>query len=301
MPAAQNSRRQYAFIAETVFGTTPATPQTQLIEVTDFGLEVKTQTLSDPSIRADRQVGYARRGNLGVEGSLNVVMCPSNYDSFLEALLGGTWTTNVLKVGTTSRSFTFEEGLLDLNQFRSFTGVVMNSMSLNITPDKLVEASFSTMGQAASAFSGTSLDTTPTAITSQAKFFHESGVIKEGGTTVGYVTALKIDATNNFKGDYALSSTSYRALTPGKFEVTGELTALVEDVTLYNKFKNSTSSSIEVTLVDGTGKSHTYKMAKITYLEGALQRASDGPIFVNLKFQGLYDATDASSFSITRV
>ena len=93
-------------------------------------------------------------------------------------------TTNVLKIGNTKRSFAVEEGFTDIAQYRVFNGVTFNTLSMEITPDTLVQASFSTMGSAASAFSGTSIDVSPTPIASKDKFFHEGGTITEGGSAV---------------------------------------------------------------------------------------------------------------------
>lgn len=301
MPVAQNSRRQYAYVVESVFGTTPGTPQTQLVEVADFTGELQAEQLTDPSIRSDRQVGFSRRGNLGVEGNLEVVMAPDNYDVFLEAVFQGTWTTNVLKLGTTQRSFAIEEGFMDLAQYRVFNGVTFNTMSLTVTPDQLVTGTFGFMGSGTSAFTGTSIDVSPTAITAKDKFFHEGGTITEGGTTVAYITSINLELTNNLQGSYALGSTSYRTLSSGKAEVTGTVTALFEDATLYNKFRNSTDSSLQFILSAGSpAETLTFKVPKVKYTGGSLQRAADGPVLVELQFSGVYDGTDATSLMVTR-
>lgn len=298
---ADNSRRQLAYIAESVYGTTPTTPQTQLVEFTSFDAEFQAEQLNDPSIRADRQVGFSRRGNLSAGGSLGVVMCPDNYDTFLEAALGGTWTTNVLKVGNNVRSFAFEEGFNDIAQYRVFNGVMLNTLSMEVTPTSLVNATFGLFGSTASAFTGTSIDTTPTAVTVKDKFFHEGGVIQEGGSTVANVTGINFQLTNNLTGNYALGNTGYRSVSLGRVEVTGTVTALFENVTLYNKFRNSTDSSLSFQLTAGSpAETLTWAFPKVKYTTGSLQRSDSGPVLVSMGFTSVYDSTAATSLSITR-
>lgn len=299
--SAQNSRRQYAYVAESTFGTTPGTPQTQLIEVVNFSGDLNAAQLEDPSIRADRQVAFSRRGNLGVEGDLEVVMCPDNYDVFLEAVMQGTWTTNVLKLGTTQRSFAIEEGFMDIGQYRVFNGITFNTFSMTVTPDQLVNATFGFMGSGTSALSGTSIDSTPTAITSKAKFFHEGGTFNEGGSPIGFMTSIALNLTNNLTGNYALGSTSYRSISSGKAIVTGTVGAFFESAALYNKFLNGTDSSIEFTLTAGSpAETLTFLIPNVKYTGGAIQREADGPVLVELQFSGVYNTTSGTSLQITR-
>lgn len=298
--SARNASRQYAYIAEVTFGTTPGTPQTQLFEVTNFDGDMTAEQLTDPSIRSDRQTGFSRRGNSGTEGNIEFALCPDNYDVFLEAVTGGTWTTNVLKIGNTARSFAIEEGFTDIAQFRTFNGVTFNTLKLDVTPDKLVSGSFGFMGSATAAFVGTSIDTTPTAITAKDKFFHEGGTITEGGSAAAFLTGISFEMTNNIAGNYALGNTGYRSMSLGKVSVTGTVTALFESVTLYNKFKGSTDSAVAFTLAAGA-ETLNFNFPKVKYTSGKLTRGDSGPVLVELGFEAVYDTSSASSLVITRV
>jgi hypothetical protein len=300
MPQATGSRKQVAFIAESAFGTTPVTPQTQLIEFVDFKGSLDTPLLVDPSVRSDRQTAYARRGNESVQAEMEVILCAANYDAFLEAVFQGTWAINVLKLGNTQRSFAFEEGFTDLAQFHTFNGCTFDSLSIEVTTDSLVSAKFNIVGATESAFTGTSIDTTPTAVTAKPKFYHVGGTFKEGGSAVGYMSAISFDLKNNLNASNTLGVSGVRAITSGKVEVTGTVTALFEDVVAYNKFKNNTDSSIEFTLTDGTN-SHTYLLPKVKYVKGMIEGSGDGPLVVELEFVAIYDATEASTIKLTRV
>jgi len=300
MAQAQGSRVQLAYILEVTYGVTPGAPQTQAIEFSNFTGDLTTTQLSDPSIRADRQIAYSRRGNTSTEGELEVVMCADNYDTFLEAVTQGTWATGTLKIGTTQRSFAVEQGFTDLVQFRVFNGVVFNTLSMEVTPDKLVMAKFGLLGSSTTAFTGTPIDASPTAVTAKDKFFHEGGTFKEGGATVGYLSAISFELNNNVSTNVALGNTGVRSMSSGKANVTGKVTGWFEDVTLYNKFKNNTDSSIEFTLVAGA-ETLTFKLPKVKYGKGSIPMDGDGPITVELEFEAIYDTTDATTLMITRV
>jgi len=301
MSAAQNSRRAYTYIPEVTFGVTPPTPQMQLFEIVSFDPELQAEQLNSATIRADRQIGFSRRGNLGVEGSIVVELTPDNFDTFLEAHSGGNWTGNTLKIGNNARSFSIEEGYLDIAQYRVINGLMLDTLSMEVTPEALVQASFSVIGLGASAFASTSIDPTPTAVTKKDVFYHDGGTISEGGSTIAYVTSVAFEATNNLVGTYAIGSTSYRSVSLGRVEVTGTVTALFESVTLYNKFRNSTASSLSFTLTAGTpAETMTFTFPDIRYTTGTLVRADTGPVLVEVGFTSVYDTVSGTSFMITR-
>lgn len=300
MPQAQGSQVQIAFVPEVTLGTTPTTPQTQLIEFNSFTGALNADTLTDPSINPSRQRSYSRRGNVMAEAGVEVVLCPDNYDAFIEAALMGTWTTNVLKIGTTRKPFSIEQGFTDIAQYRTFTGMVVNTMEVNVPVDALVTTTFNFMGTNTSAFSGTSIDSTPTAITAKDKFFHEGGVFKEGGSTVGYLSAISFTVDNGYDASYALGSTGVRDLTSGTVSITGSVTGLFESVAFYNKFVNNTESSIEFTLTAGA-ESMTFLFPRVKYTAGNLPVDGDGPVTVEMEFEAIYDSVEATSLKITRV
>jgi hypothetical protein len=302
MAQATGSKRWLAFIQEATFGATPATPQTQLVEFISFSGNLDRPIITDASIRSDRQIAYARAGNESVKADLEVAMCASNFDVFLEAALQGTWATNVLTIpaSSTQRSFAIEEGYTDLAQYHTFNGCTIDSVTVDVSTDGLVTTKFSILGATESAFSATSIDSTPTAVAAKPKFYHVGGTFKEGGTAVGYLSAISWTLKNNLVAANVLGTAGVRSITSGKAEVTGKATALFEDATVYNKWKNNTDTSIEFTLTDGTN-SHTYLFPKVKYVKGSMSSTGDGPVTVELEFNAIYDTTAGTSLKITRV
>ena len=299
MAQATNSQRRITFIKESTFGVTPTTPQTQELEIVGFDGELTADTLVSKSINANRQVSRSRRGNTSTEGSLSFELTPDNYDWLLEAIFQSTFTTNVLKVGSTQPSFSIEESFLDIDQHRVFTGTVFNNLSVSATTDDYVTPEATFIGAAVGAFSSTSIDETPTAVTAKDRFYHEGGTFNEGGSAVGTLTSIKLDMTNNVSGNKALGTVGYRNITSGRFQLTGTVEGTFESAAFYNKFKNNTESSLEFTLVAGE-QTLTFKISKLNYTEGKIDASGDGPCIVNLNFTAAFDATDASTIVVTR-
>lgn len=303
MAQAQGSRRTVGYIAETTPGTTPASPQFVGLEYVDFDLALNTENLSDPSIRADRQTSYSRRGNASTDGTLSVVMCPDNFDTLLEAALQGTWTSNQLKIGTTQRSFAFEEGFdFGTNQrYRVFNGVVVNTLAMEVTTDALVTASFGLLGHTVTEFGATSVDANGyTVPATKDKFYHEDGTFNEGGAPVGYLSSIAFELTNNAVGNRGLGTTGFRDITSNKVGVTGSVTALFESVDLYNKYRNDVDSSLQFTL-NANAESLTFFFPRIKYTSGTITSTGDAGVTVEMAFEALYDNTAGNTLVITRV
>ncbi len=132
-----------SYVAETSFGVTPASP-TMLTLRTLMGskIDLTRSTFASKEINAARQVMALTYGNRTGAGSFPFEFSYGSFDDFMEALFGGTWTTNVLKVGNTNRSFTVEEAFTDINLREQNTGVTITDMSLSVKPNTQVTGSF---------------------------------------------------------------------------------------------------------------------------------------------------------------
>jgi hypothetical protein len=87
------------------FGTTPTTPVLKPIRHTGTTLGLSKDAIESEELRQDRQVANFRHGNKSVAGDVNVELSYGTFDDLIEATLAGTWATDVLKAGTTRRSF----------------------------------------------------------------------------------------------------------------------------------------------------------------------------------------------------
>lgn len=299
MTTAAGSKTKLRFIQEVTAGTTPSTPTMQELEYTSFEGVLDAPTITSNVISSTRQNKSARRGNVSASATLGVELCNANYDWALEGLFQSTFSSNVLKPGSVQKHFSFEQEFQDLTKFRVFKGMMFNTLDVETTTDNYVKATFKLLGYNSTAFTGTSVASVSTAVTSKASFFHEGGTFNEGGSSYGAFTDVKFSINNNAAANNTLGVTGVRSITAGRFDVTGSMTALFEDETIYNKFVNDTESTLSVTFVDGT-TSLTFEFPKVKYTQASIPVSNNGVITVQLSFTAIYDDASTSTLTVTR-
>ena len=141
--AAVGANTALNYVAETSFGVTPATPTMKIVRAKmGAKFDLKRDTFTSKEMSETRQVMGLGYGNRSGSGDLPFELSYGSFDDFIEAVFGGTWTVNVLKIGNVKRSFTFEQQWPDINLNEINTGVTLTGMSLNVKPNAIVEGSF---------------------------------------------------------------------------------------------------------------------------------------------------------------
>ena len=130
MAIAGGSLARLAYIAEVTYGTTPATPAFQVINPTSHSIGLEKETFQSETIRSDRQLNDFRHGVRQASGDIGIEFRDASWDDLLQAVMMGTWSTDVLKAGTTRRSFTIERFFSDVTRYRRAVGCEFNSFSL---------------------------------------------------------------------------------------------------------------------------------------------------------------------------
>ena len=299
MPFASGSSHGLRYIAETVWGTTPATPQTIALRHTSCALALTKDGFQSNELRSDRHITDFRHGAIRVQGDIGIEFSYGEYDALLESALFGTWNSNVLKAGTTRKSFTFERAFTDIAQFGVFTGCMVNSFSLSIPANAMVTGSFGLIGKGAT-YSGTALAATPTASQTNSPFDSFSGALREGGSPIATITSLDISVENGLDPAFVVGSNTAAGLPHGRCNVTGSVSCYFENMTMLNKFINETASSISIKL-GGATKNYTILIPRVIYTGGDNPASGEGPLMLNMPFQGTYDSTTGTALQITRV
>lgn len=303
MTIATGSRSVVGYITETAFGVTPATPDLARLPFMTWNVNLVKDEFDDMSIQSDRIERYSVSGNRHVSGDMDVNYQPLNYDSFLESVCFSSFSTNVLKIGQVAKTFTFEEGSVDILQYRIFTGMIVDKFSLTVPVSGLVTGKFSLVGKDQSALTGVSIDTAPTVVaTPSVPMTHTGagGFFKIGGSVVGYITALSLQVDNGVGQNFALGGGgTVRAFTPGFAKVTGTATVFFEDSVAYNLFVAGTASSLDFKLDNGTN-THEFNMPNVKFVSATKSVTGQGQISMTFAFKSLFDATSGSNLIITR-
>lgn len=300
MAFAQGSRSSLSFIVESTFGTTPAGNFTNL-PFTTHSLNLTKDRVAGNDIQSDRMPRVDRHGNRQVAGDIVADLRDGDYDALLESAMLNTWSTNVLKVGTTPKYFSIEDYAADIDQARLFTGMTVNSLAVSLAPNQMVTGTFGLVGKDMTIGA---TEKTQDAASGAAPFDAYSGDLKiadTGGVLAAsaIVTGLDFTLTNSFAPTFVIGDDAAPSLEVGRAEVEGTLTAYFEDAALINRFLNETETALEVSVGDGTNDM-TFLFPRIKV--NSADVGVDGPTsrIVNISFVALRDTTEATNLKITR-
>ena len=299
MTIASGANHQLAYVAETVAGTTPATPAFKKVPHTGTTIGVSKETQQSANL-GGRQLKCFKHGNVSVSGDTTHEVGYGDFDDLLEAALCGTWATNVLKSGIVRRTFTVERLFADISTYIRHRGCEVNTMALSVAPNAIPTLTFGWIGLDQDPLNTLFTGATYTEASNNCPFDSFTGVVQEAGSPLGIVTQLDMNLENGIEALYAIGSNKSIDKTIGKSIVTGSITVYFENTTLMNKFLVNTESSVDVTLT-GTGGSLKFDIPRLSFTSGANPDVSgDGSVTLSLDLQGLFDPTDASNIVITR-
>ena len=298
MAFAQGSRHDMSYVAESVFGTTPTTPDMKALRYTSTSLALTKEAFVSEEIRSDRQIEDFRHGNRQAGGEIGFELSYGALDDMLESVMFSTWASDVLKAGTALKSFTFERRHLDVAQYLRYTGCVANSLTLSIQPNQMVTGTLGFIGKGINTAT-TSLGS-PAAAPTNSPFDSFTGELKEGGSVIANVTGIELNLENGVEPNFVIGSAETPQLSFGRSNLTGTLTAFFEDTVLLEKFLNETESSIEIELVDTAGNKMIFDIPRIKYSGADNPVEGEGSVVVSLPFQALRDTGEGSQLVITR-
>lgn len=307
MAFASGSNHSMAYVAETTFGTTPATPVFKPLRHTGVTLGLTKDNLQSEELRSDRQIACFRHGNKQVGGDVSSELSYTDFDDFLEAATCGTWSiddpalgTDRLLAGVERRSFTIERYFSDIADYIRYTGCEVNTFSLTVAPNAIVTATFSVIG--ADQDPSNVIVAGATYLTAQGgcPFDSFSGNILEGGVAIGIITSVELSVENGIEPNFVVGSPTTAGNTIGRSNVTGSITAYFENTSLMDKFINETATSLEFDLVSEAGDTLRFALPNVKYGSGQPDVSGDGSVTISLDFQALYDAASLSNIIIDR-
>lgn len=264
MPVEKANQFQLAFVAETVFGTTPDTPTGQVLRQTSVDFGIDAAYIANPELRQDAMVQAGRRGALKSKGSIKGVLSHGTYDDFFAAALGNTWSSDVLKVGSTGLrpSFTLEQSHEGNGFHFPFTGCVVDGFSLSGKVNAAVDVAFEIIAKGVGAESATSIFAYPTAANSNPLITSWDGSVKVAGATLGNVVGWDLKVARNSGSGEVVGTSDLYDIQHGSCAVSGSLEVYFDSLALYNDFRNETDVAIQINLGTGTGNTYTLDMTR---------------------------------------
>lgn len=299
------NRVSLKYIAETVYGTTPVSGNWNVLRYTSQNMAANPQTVISNELRSDRQVSDLILVGNQVGGEFGLELSAGTYDELLEAAMQGTWATNILKVGQTARSFSFEAGVPDWTtpHFFTYKGMRVAGFNMNFPYGAVVTGGFKLVGKEATE-SITSLNVgTDVAANTNPVMNGSSGIssiLLDGGAPGVIIKSVSLNVDNSMRPIEGIGTLGPSNQASGRAMITGTVEAYFDNITLYRKLLQNALASLAWTVGDGS-KTYAFSIAKLKFNDGnPAVSGVDTDTMLSLNFTALYDATD-TALKITRV
>lgn len=214
-------------------------------------------------------------------------------------------TATVLKAGTTRRSFSVLRHFTDIadedEPYLLFNGVELNTLSLSVSPNGIIGATFGVLGREGVAPD----DAAPSGSTFAEPATNEpmdafSGALFSGVTELGEVTELSLTLENGLAVRNVVGSQFTIRPEVGRSNLTGSATVYFENSDFLKKFINETETALSLEIPDSDGNSYTFAIPRFKFTGGQPDVSGQGSVTLAMPFQALYDSTTASNIVITK-
>lgn len=304
---ATGAARRLALVAEATYGAgAPANPVFDTILVKSGGPKIDMDTLEDDRIRGDFNRPGIRHGSRKGTFSMPTLLAYGAYDTYLQALLGGTWTADVLKTGMTRRSFCCEEFYEDLanadKPYHRWKGLEFSKMALSIANNQLVSLNFDGLCQDVARDTAIVSGATYGAPNANDAMAFKDATFTVGGSSLGIITSLSLAVDRQLQPRYVANGTTTLRPDSRNVKVNGTLEVWLETGAgaLIDAFLDETERTLGATFLDPAGNSLAFALPALKFTSGMPDVKGDTSVPVSLGFEAYYDATATSQLTITR-
>jgi hypothetical protein len=307
MTVADGSQTRLATVTETVINTIPATPTFQIMRYLNSDVRLTKQTDIPNEIRPDRNVASIVDVGRSVAGTIRTLYSYGTYHTWLEYLLCSNWATDAIKNGILAQAatteFFFEQGALDT--FVRYRGTRWNTLDMNLRPRQSVTADWGIMGVGSptptNAILAGATYTDPTVTEVLNAGLNVAALDFTGVATPPKIQALTVRITNNIYPIDVVGQYEVYAHGLGRFEATGTITALFEDLATYTAILDHDDVTIGFTLTDNAGNTEVWSLPTCKLLDGGpTVPGNNAPCVLEVPFMAKYDASDLASITINR-
>jgi len=297
------------YVDEVTYGVTPASPSMHQLLAATPGVSLKEniQELVSNALNGSRSILAARAGNRSVAGALPVELPIEGLGRLLVHAIGPVVTTgagpytHVIKRGALPVGISFEIGYPDITQYQVFSGCRLGGLNLSVPDSGLITGSLDVIGQAASAFTGTPLDASPT-VPEHDPYAEIDATFEEGGAAFSNkMTALTMALTNNLEPRPVAGSARIVSANAGRGTMRGQITSIFDSPALINKALAETESSLKATFTRGANSLEVFMPSVKYFGDAGAGIETDQGLLVTLDYVATYDVTEATDIRVTIV
>lgn len=211
-----------------------------------------------------------------------------------------------LRNGTTEYPFSIERYHADKTQYFGFTGMVVNSLSINAAAASILTGSFDFIGKSGTR-GGTSIGATYTSAPTNDVMNAVANVaqIMEGATLAQisgiFIQELSFTLNNNVRGLQAIGVLGNADLGVGNCEVTGTLNMYFQNGNIYDKYIAGTESGMSFKVQDLAGNAYIFTFPRVKFQSDAINVSGlNTDVMENLEWQAIRHATYNYTIGIDR-
>ena len=196
-------------ITELSPGVTPATGAWDTLRLTGNTLSPTVNTQVSDEITDSRISQGSVVSSTDIQGDLVGELSYSTFDKLLEAAFYGTWTDDVLTVGSTRRTFSVAKNFNDVGVFTLFRGMHVSVFALDIPSDGKITATFTMAGlDYADGDTNTVADINPPTTTPFMSNLNIGSISVDGQSLEGVacVSALTVNLDNSLQAQRCIGS-----------------------------------------------------------------------------------------------
>jgi len=290
-------------------GTTPVTAPT-LLRTTGGGMSVAASSVESEEVQLV-EVPDVIRTNVEGTGTINFEYSYGGIHPLLEGLFASTWTTNVLRVGSTLRTFTIEDQFTDISRFLTARGCIIESISITLQQGSKITGTitYRALTPPTAFATATVFGAAPTAAPTNpimspvgsVQLIQEAGSLNLGPAGIGTL-GMTINMTRQGIAMPQVGTTALAGLDQGTFVCTGTLSLYVPigATAIIDKYLSDTATQLALTLGGASTLRDAYLFSNVKFTEGGIGEMSrNSPANLNLSWQALASSPN-TTVQITR-
>lgn len=304
---ATGSEIRTAYVPETTYGIVPTTPAFKTLRITGGpGLRTSKVTATSDEIQPDRNVRDLIQLGQDVSGSFPAEFTYGSFDDWLEAVMMGTWTNNVLQNASARRSFTIEQAYqpngVTISE-RRFSGCKLSTLALSIVARQKITATFGLMGQR-------ELDDTADLSGATYAASATSPVLTASGSVAALalgtfpaapVRRIDINIDNHLYARPEVGNLYTDELGEGRFDMKGTLELYFRDNTIAAAALAHQNAALSFTVGQAAGSRYTFAIPNLKLGDVDVSMpGNDQDVIATINYQALLDPASGASLIITR-
>lgn len=299
--AARGSKHVLGVIAETTYGTFPATPALLNMPINTFNPTPSIDILKSAQIRAHPFVDQIAQGSFGWDFTLDFELQDANHDILFQSMFASTIAAKTMKVLDGYSGISFESQHTDVSLYDQFSGGIFSKLDVSVgSSDKApVKVSMTGMAKTGALDSATSVATSVTQPTNVVPFVWADSTLNIGAV-VRPVTAFSFSLSRKIDPLYLLGARIFDQPIPSDVTLTGSVTIPLEDALESARFVGFADADLKLKCAstDGT-KFRQFESTLVKYTKLGRQVKDRGVILQEISWEARYDSTLQTVLTMT--